>query len=199
MNLLERRSENEFITYKAHPAYSTPELLKLLRAVGGLDIGKAVHPSHLAILLAANLGAAKQWIQIASVWMPLRMPYTRQVEYVKSLMLELGCKQIAYDATRGELEALAEQGLLLGFKPVKLSAKSKKRLAGRLLTALEQGKLKLLPDERQKRSLLQVDNALKADESEDGHGDAMWSLALALEAADCHHSSIPGLLARGGK
>jgi hypothetical protein len=42
--------------------------------------------------------------------------------------------------------------------------------------------LQLLNDERQKRQLLSVDCDLKAPSNSEGHGDAFWSLALAVDA-----------------
>lgn len=195
--LAEVRTDTEFISYRAHPYYRSPELILRLSAIGGMDIGRAVHPSHLAILLSADLGRRTGYIQIASVWLPVGTPYTQQVGRVKVLMRDLNCKQISYDATRGELEALREQGVLKGFKPVILSAESKKRMAGRLLTFLEQGKLILLPDERQRRSLLQVNNMLQAEESQESHGDCFWSLALALEATGATYSAVARLIQRG--
>ena len=44
------------------------------------------------------------------------------------------------------------------------------------------GNLKLLKDERQKQQILSVSNELKAPDTPMGHGDAFFSIAMALEA-----------------
>lgn len=198
MELIERRTENEFITYRAHPLYPARELLLGLPAYAGWDVGRSVHPSHIAVLLPDNLNG-KGFIQIASVWIPLGTPYVKQVEQIKALMRDLRCSSIAYDATRGELEALRELGDLREFKPITFTVERKKLMAGRVLAYLEKGLLKLLPDERQKRSILQVNNMLQAEESEIGHGDSFWSLALALEAGDKQYSCMPRLIRAGAR
>ena len=44
------------------------------------------------------------------------------------------------------------------------------------------GNLKLIKDERQKQQILSVSNELKAPDTPMGHGDAFFSIAMALEA-----------------
>jgi len=150
-------------------------------AVAGLDLGKMRHPSHCAILLPYE----HKLYQIASWWADDE-PYTKQLEELGRLFGELKVKYCLWDATRGELSVLQEQGQLpeaMMWGPVTLTLEAKAKLAGGLCLALERGELVLLPDERQRRSILSVNNALQAAESESGHGDAFWSLALAVEAA----------------
>jgi len=50
------------------------------------------------------------------------------------------------------------------------------------------GNLKLLVDSRQKGQILSVNNDLKAPETPLGHGDAFFSIAMALQAA--HDSGL---------
>jgi hypothetical protein len=90
-----------------------------------------------------------------------------------------------FDNTRRELDVLAERGELPDqMVGLAFDAGMKDRLATRLELALERGELVLLDDARQKKSILQVTNSLEADENDEiGHGDAFWSLALALDAA----------------
>jgi len=146
----------------------------------GFDIGKRVHPSHLSIILPFK----GRLHQLASVWFE-NEPYTAQLCELEKLFAELQTVFCCWDSTRGELEALSEQGRLPGQMMgggVVFTQESKQRLAGGLYMALEQGELVLLDDPRQEQSILQVNNSLKAGESEAGHGDAFWSNALALEA-----------------
>jgi hypothetical protein len=58
----------------------------------------------------------------------------------------------------------------------------------------------LLDDLRQRKSILQVTNSLDADENEGvGHGEAFWSLALALDAAATlgHGQPLPFVIPLG--
>jgi len=50
-------------------------------------------------------------------------------------------------------------------------------------TYVHSGNLKLLQDERQKQQILSVSNELKAPQTPLGHGDAFFSIAMALSAA----------------
>ncbi len=184
----------KLIDWSGHPTKGKPE--KMLWRYGiyaGLDVGRFVHPSHLAVIASVEqeneyLNEPIPWkerhyVQIASVWLD-DVPYSEQIREIQSV-LSCGAKfvRLLYDDTRGELVALREQGLLpTGWRGVVLTAENKREMAQRLLLALEQDRLKLLPDERQKRSLLQVNNLLKAEEVGSEHGEAFTSLMLALEA-----------------
>jgi len=155
------------------------------KAYAGLDLGKFRNPSHLAVLVpkAPDL---REFVQVGSIWFN-RWDYTAQVRYIKRFAAEvLPIEGLCYDDTRSELEGLAEMGELPDyFEPIKFTLDEKWRLASQLNISLEQKRLILLPDERQRRALLAVDNALRAEQSGDGdHGDAFFALALALHAAE---------------
>ena len=47
---------------------------------------------------------------------------------------------------------------------------------------IHSGTLRLIKDERQKQQILSVSNELKAPETPMGHGDAFFSIAMALQA-----------------
>jgi len=149
--------------------------------VAGLDIGKLRHPSHCAVLLPYE----HKLYQIASWWAD-NEPYTKQLEELRKLFTELEVKLCLYDATRGELSLALEEGRLpaaMELGGLVFTADLKNRLAGAFNLCIERQDMTLLPDDRQRKSILQVTNALSAAESEGGHGDAFWSLALAVEAA----------------
>lgn len=176
------------ISWEAHPSKGEHAKTWNLPLFGGLDLGRFRHPSHLVVLApeSSHGEGRSRFVQIASVWLDDES-YTNQVIAIKRVLAEAGagCRSciLHYDNTRAELEALREQGLLPGtWRGVRITAENKQKLAAQLLLALEQGRLTLLPDERQKRSLLQVNALLKADESSEGHGEALTSLMLALEA-----------------
>jgi hypothetical protein len=177
----------KIVSWEAHPSKGERGRLWFFPIFAGLDLGRFRHPSHLVVIVPENYDGDRRdrYVQVASVWLD-QEPYTKQVETIEALMNSIPCKmrRLYYDATRGELEALREQGLLpAGWRGITITAESKPKLAARLLLALEQERLVLLPDERQKRSLLQVNALLKADESGSEHGEALTSLMLALEAA----------------
>lgn len=186
----------KIVSWEAHPSKGERAKTWNLQFFAGLDLGRFRHPSHLAVLApeSSHGEGRSRFVQVASVWLDDE-PYTRQVDIVKRVLSEIsaGCKAcvLFFDNTRAELEALREQGLLPGtWRGVKITAENKPKLAAQLLLALEQGRLTLFPDERQKRSLLQVNALLQADESSEGHGEALTSLMLALEAAKPRWSGL---------
>jgi hypothetical protein len=122
--------------------------------------------------------------QLASVWFEGE-PYTKQLSEIKQVLKKYNVQLCYYDNTRHELDVLSERGELPDqMVGLVFDSGLKERLATRLELALERGELVLLDDPRQRKSILQVTNALEADENDEiGHGDAFWSLALALDAA----------------
>jgi len=178
---------SKMMSWEAHPLKDNPCKLHLLPIFAGLDLGRFRHPSHVAVIVPEGLKGKgrRRYVQVASLWLD-QEPYLTQIQAIEELLRSFPGRicTVYYDNTRGELEALREQGLLpYGWRGVKLTAENKPVMAGRLLLALEQGRLKLLPDGRQKRSLLQVNALLQAEESAGEHGEALTSLMLALEAA----------------
>jgi hypothetical protein len=182
----------KLVDWSGHPTRGNPE--KMLFKYGifaGWDIGRFVHPSHLAVIVPLEREdadvpwKARHFVQVASVWLDDE-PYSKQIAEIKEILAMGGAfVRLFYDNTRGELVALKEQGLIpKGWRGVTITAECKQQMAQRLLLALEQERLKLLPDERQKRSLLQVNALLQAQESGGEHGEAFTSLMLALEATN---------------
>lgn len=198
---LEIKTPGMIVSYGVHPAANDPHLKHELHywpSWGGFDIGRSVHPSSLSVLLpATNPLDDTDWrfFQVCQFWLD-GWPYVAQVQAAKLLIQELGIQRICYDSTGRELTALQESGQLPAqFKPVRFDVDSKQRLASRLNFALEEGRLGLLQDERLRRSLLQVNAMLQSTESSTGeHGDGLWSLALALEAALPRFMVRPGMI-----
>ncbi len=182
--------------YLASPAYVENSFLdpELLRAaidadlkqafnyngeenvVAGFDIGKKAHPSHIAIFEEKN-GNFKQ---LYSGWLD-KWNYIDQVNLIEELIDRYKIDTIYYDATRGELETLAEQGKLPPqMEPVHFTTKRRQAMATALDAALTTGSIRLLNDERQRTQLLAVNNDLQAIESPEGHADSFWSVALGV-------------------
>jgi len=141
----------------------------------GFDVGKKRHPSHLVIFKRNG-----QYLeQIHQSWLD-GWDYSAQIEYLNDVSKNFKITKGYVDNTRGELE---DRGLNSAWWPMSFSAKSKHTMAQIFEEYVNSGNLKLLADERQKQQILSVSNELKAPETPMGHGDAFFSVAMALTAA----------------
>lgn len=149
--------------------------------VGGFDIGKKAHPSHLSVFrVIKNLGKEK-WIQIHQIFLD-GWDYTRQLEYLKLAIDNFKIDSLNYDATRGEFESFGEEGRLPAqMKPVNFNVKEKSSMATEFSKKVELKEIELIDDRRQIEQILCVTNDLQAVETPDGHGDAFWSNCLAMK------------------
>jgi len=166
--------------------------LKTYDVRGGWDLGKKAHPSHFAIFLHDT--QANKDIEIHQVFFD-GWDYFKQLEYTDLAIKKFHINELAYDATRGELEGFKEQDMLSGiYTPVIFSQKTKNGMASSLQKKVNGTKIKeengertvtdrrieLIDDSRQINQILAVDNDLDAMASPEGHGDAFWSVAMAL-------------------
>jgi len=142
---------------------------------GGFDVGKRRHPSHVVLFQRRG----DRLVQIHQKWMD-NWPYSDQVDYLNTLADKYNFKGGMIDNTRGELE---DRGLDDRWRPISFTAKSKNTMATVFAKYVEQGSLKLLKDSRQLEQILCVNRELKAPEGPQGHGDAFFSIALALWSA----------------
>lgn len=148
---------------------------------GGFDIGKKRHPSHLAVFDAVKDGDVIYLIEICSLWLD-GVDYNEQIEILKRAIQRFGIVRLPYDNTRAEFDGFAERGEMPDeMTPVVMTSGGQERIATDLDKMVNQKRIILLNDERQTRSLLSVDDNLKAPESGDGHGDAFWSVGLAVQ------------------
>jgi len=153
--------------------------------VGGMDVGKKQHPTHICIFSKSG----ETFIQRASIFLE-HMEYTWQVEYVNGLIEEFGIDDFYWDNTRAELE---DRGLNAEVcHPVSFAlrdSESNEERKGKLkmATAFEgvvvRDHIRLLDDEKQKSQILQVRNDLKSASTAEGHGDAFFSIMLAVAAS----------------
>lgn len=149
--------------------------------IAGLDIGKKRHPSHLAIFAIVPDDGIDYLIQVASIWLDAT-DYTNQLDLMQAAITRFGISRLLYDNTRGEFEGFAERGELPSeMVPVVLSASYNQRMAGDFDKVVNKKQIIFLNDDRQTRSILAVDDNLKAPESGDGHGDAFFSCGLAIQ------------------
>ena len=141
----------------------------------GFDVGKKRHPSHLVIFSVKN-GKTKQ---IHQSWLD-GWSYSDQIEYLNEVAENFELTKGYIDNTRGELE---DRGLHHSWWPMHFTLKTKNTMAQIFEQYIHSKKVTLLQDERQKQQILSVNNELKAPETPMGHGDAFFSIAMALQAA----------------
>ena len=150
-----------------------------LITVGGMDIGKKRHPSHLALFQITKDGTM---IQTSSKFMD-GWDYIDQIDYARELFKEQNVQGVYYDDTRAEFESLREMGELPRVMyPLSLTgAKVRFGMAAEFGKRVKNGTIKLLNEQRMIDQILSVDNDLKAPETNEGHGDSFWGIALACE------------------
>lgn len=150
--------------------------------VGGMDLGKKAHPSHLVLYERRRDNETGKWKykQLLSKWFD-GVDYSDQLTQVKMLVEQFKVVKLRYDNTRAEFEAFAEQGILPAcMEPVVFGMRKNQEMAVSLDTVVKEERVRMLDDTRQIDQILQVNSELQAVESPLGHGDSFWSNALAL-------------------
>jgi len=141
----------------------------------GFDVGKKRHPSHLVIFKRKG----ERIEQIHQSWLD-GWDYSEQIVYLNEAAENFQITKGYIDNTRGELE---DRGLNRVWHPLSFSLKSKNNMAHIFEEYVHSGNLFLIQDHRQRQQILSVNNELKAPETPMGHGDAFFSIAMALQAA----------------
>lgn len=150
--------------------------------VGGFDIGKKTHPSHLVIFEIITIHGKDKARQIHGKFMD-GWDYINQIAYLKEAVKCFNIKSLHYDDTRAEFESMRERRELpRQMVAVSFTTKTKFGMATELDKVVSNREIELLNDDRQKRQILSVDCNLKAPETAEGHGDAFFSLCLAVDA-----------------
>lgn len=155
--------------------------------VAGFDIGKKVHPSHLAVFIRTAMTnpdtqeTTYKYKQIYSYWMD-GWDYYKQVEYINRAIELFNINRLRFDNTRAEFEFAIEQNILNKryATPVTLNLKNESSMAAYFGSMVERGQVEFINEARQITQLLAVTNDLKAIEGPDGHGDSFWSCCLAI-------------------
>ena len=142
---------------------------------GGFDVGKKRHPSHLVIFRKRGEKVEQVHQSFLEGW-----SYSDQIEYLNEVAENFNLSLGYVDNTRGELE---DRGLDHRWLSMTFTKKSKNTMAHIFEQFIHSGNLKLIKDERQKQQILSVSNELKAPDTPMGHGDAFFSIAMALQAA----------------
>ena len=159
------------VNHSAYKKYEEPTD----QLFAGFDVGKKRHPSHLVIF--RKRGDVLE--QVHQSWLD-GWSYSDQIEYLNQVAENFNLQNGYVDNTRGELE---DRGLDSVWKSMSFTQKSKNTMAQIFEHYVSTENLKLLTDERQRQQILSVNNELKAPETPMGHGDAFFSIAMALQAA----------------
>jgi hypothetical protein len=161
-------------------------ILQEFYVVGGFDIGKKRHPSHLALFIRRGTGKEIRGIeqyeyeQILSFWMD-KWDYSKQMEWLNMVCEYFNVSRLRYDNTRSEFESYAERGELHeAMIPQVLSHTMNFKLASNFGKHVEEETVHLVNEQRQYNQILQVNGDVKAIETPEGHGDSFFSVALAL-------------------
>ena len=142
---------------------------------GGFDVGKKRHPSHLVIFRKRGEYIEQVHQSFLEGW-----NYSDQIEYLNDTAENFHLTSGYIDNTRGELE---DRGLDTRWRAMNFTRKSKFTMAQVFEKFIHSGIMKLIKDERQKQQILSVSNDLKAPDTPMGHGDAFFSIAMALQSA----------------
>lgn len=144
----------------------------------GMDVGKKVHPSHIAIFERMN----NIWVLVHHEFLD-KVDYIEQLKIVNDLIQRFQVDYAFYDATRGEFDSFAEQKLLSPIlQPVIFKSQTKYEMATNLDKIMTEQRILLPEDRRLLNQMLVVDSNLDALETNEGHGETFWSIALALSA-----------------
>ena len=142
---------------------------------GGFDVGKKKHPSHLVIFRKRGDKLQQVHSSFLDGW-----SYSDQIEFLNEVADNFQLTSGYIDNTRGELE---DRGLDTRWRGMHFTLKAKNTMAGVFENFVHSGILNIIKDERQKQQILSVSNELKAPETPMGHGDAFFSIAMALQSA----------------
>jgi len=157
------------------PALARHKFDEHTEVFGGFDVGKKRHPSHLAIFRKTRSKVEQIHSSYLEGW-----NYTDQVGYLNEVAENFNMTRGYIDNTRAELE---DRGLANVWVPLSFTPKSKATMAGIMEELILGGRTSLLDDPKQNTQMMQVNNDLKATTTVAGHGDAFFSVGMALQAA----------------
>lgn len=150
--------------------------------VAGFDIGKKRHPSHLVIF-----SSKEDSIKITQIHGSFLdgIDYTDQAKFLNIVTKHFDIDRGYFDNTRAELEDRMLDSI---WTPISFTPKQRRKMAQAFEEYVVNGKIELIKDQRQHSQITCVDNELNAPQTPLGHGDAFWSVALAVLAHSDHTS-----------
>jgi hypothetical protein len=147
----------------------------------GMDVGKDVHPSHVSVFVEVPGGTL---IQVFQMFLD-HLDYRAQVKVINRVIRHSDVTRFYYDSTRAELDDSGPSSRAKGHRFTKrLKANMALLLERRIYASPEEPGIILLKDDRMLKQLCAVTNDLESQEVGEGHGDAFWSVALAVKAAE---------------
>jgi len=176
--------------------------------IAGYDPGKKVHPAHFVVLQYLN----RHYFQLLSKWFD-HVDYSvpdpdtgySQFTYINKAVNFFGIGVVYGDNTHGELAQCEELGnngdetaTIFNLQPIIINREMKTRIGIELDTVLSSGRLHLLDDDRQLRSLNAVQGDLSIVEGTDHHGEGFTSLGLPIvhmeaQAGRMNIAQAPGM------
>jgi hypothetical protein len=174
----------EFEELKSLDPYVFHDNLDSDLTVAGFDIGKKRHPSHLCVFTSKVDGTAI--VEINTTFLD-GMDFTRQVHFLNTVADNFDIDKGFFDNTIPMIEEVGELNPI--WEPIIFTPKQRRAMATKFEEYVNQGKIKLIVDHRQRSQIVCVDNTLSAAVTPAGHGDAFWSIALAVYA---HVDSMRG-------
>ncbi len=147
----------------------------------GVDVGRSVHPSHISVFVQVP---DRTLVMVHQAFLD-HLDYRVQTSYINRVIEHFNITKCYYDSTRNELD---DRGLSKRARGVHFTASQKSNMAvlleRRILASPDEAGIMLLPDGRMLRQISAVKKDLKSVETSEGHGDAFWSIALAVRAAE---------------
>lgn len=152
-----------------------------LSTYAGCDVGRMVHPSHVTVFVELPNGTL---VQVFQQFLD-HMRYPDQIKLLNQVAKTFRLSRGYYDATYNVLD---DRGLDNAWRGRPFNRKLKADMATlfekRVLAEKDEAGIVLLNDPRQLNQITVVDKQLKAATTIDGHGDAFWSIGLAIKACD---------------
>ena len=164
-----------------------PREPKEVAIVGGYDVGKKRHPSHLVVYAIVeeenkeNPDQPFRWLKPIHQQFLDRVDYEDQVALLREAIANFDIDILCVDNTRAELE---ERGLPPQARLEILASKRRKDGAAVFSQLVSQRRIFFFTEPRYVAQILAVSNELQAPESVWGHGESFWSGLLASLAYD---------------
>jgi hypothetical protein len=161
--------------------------------IGGFDIGKHRHPSHIVILKSEN----NKVITLFDKWLD-GWEYHKQIELINEVIKNLKVDKLYYDNTRGEFEIFKEINKLhQNAEPIVFTSKLKYSIASKLQEYINTERIIIPNIQRTINQILSVNNDLASYETDEGHAESFWTYALGLKALEDLGNKIKPLIRFG--
>jgi len=157
-------------------AYTYHDDLNSDLTVAGFDIGKKRHPSHLCVFTSKM--NEPDLIEINSTFLD-GIDFIKQADFLNLVADNFDIDKGFFDNT---IPMLEDREINSIWEPIVFTPKQRRYMASKFEEYVQQGKIKLIVDHRQRSQIVCVDNTLSAAETPAGHGDSFWSIAMAVFA-----------------